>query len=268
MIPIIVDSIDDKRVDLYKNIKSTRSLLLKENLTICESEILLEQALLTNTKIKSIILSQDYYESYQTRLPQKAEVLIASPELIRNLAKYNLRNPILFITECSYHDIMENLESEVFIYLNGIINFENVGAILRNATAFGFENIIYDNKSCNPFHHRSVVVSRGSVFHSRVFNDSTLNAMLLRKLQSIGYQIISFEISDTSIPVSQISETLESNRKYVIVFGSEGQGIDKEILDISDIVTHIPMNRAINSINVAASSAIGLHLLRESIDLL
>lgn len=267
MIPVIIENINDERVDKYRNMKSTRSLLLKDRLTIGESEIVLKQALLSDSKIRSIILSQEYFDKYKNKFSADTEILLADSELIRNLAKYNLRNPILFIAEYENLSITNLSNENNFIYLNGIINFENVGAILRNAIAFGFDNVIYDYKSCTPYHHRSVVVSRGSVFHTKICKDVSKDYTLLKLLKSKGYKIISFEITENSTPLNMISGLINKGEKIVCVFGSEGEGVDKNILEMSDIITHIPMNTTINSINVAASSAIGMYLLSETVNL-
>ncbi len=265
MIPIIIDSIDDKRVDVYRNIKSTRSSLLAQNLTIGESEIVLQQALLAKSRINKIILSQEYYEIYKNQIPEGTEVLISSPEIIRNLAKYNLRNPILFIVE--WKNVAISSDSNNYLFLNAINNFENVGAIIRNAVAFGFESIIYDSSTCNPFHHRSVVVSRGSVFHTNISKAETKDFESLSILKSQGYKIVALEISDSSEDIQKIAAQIHKNDKYVLVLGSEGAGVDRRILNISDYIAHIPMNTDINSINVAASSAIGMYLFSERINL-
>jgi tRNA G18 (ribose-2'-O)-methylase SpoU len=265
MIPISIEDIRDERLDVYRNIRSNRSALLVENRTICEGKILLEQAILTGANIQSILLSKDMFDIFREQLSTETVIYIAEKDIIDEVAGYKLRKSILFDLSFSYSFLKEDELPEQLIFLNGIINFENVGSIIRNATAFGFKDIIFDSKTCSPFYPRSIVVSRGSVFHSKIYKCIDSGMATLHFLKELGYDIISIEINKDS---KSIIESLGNLRnRNVIVFGSEGEGVDQTILDLSDKVLHIPMDTSINSINVAASSAIALFLLSKSVNL-
>ena len=73
--------------------------------------------------------------------------------------------------------------------------------------------------------------------------------------EELGYKIISAEITDDSQPINNFIFP----EKYCLVFGNESHGVSKEILDLSDVIVHIPINPEVSSINVAASSAVFMY---------
>ncbi len=261
-----IDNITDSRVDLFRNIKSTRTLLLEQGKTVCEGLILFEQAILTKVTIDCILTTEELFEQHKTSIPHDTEVFLADKDIINTIAGYKLRKPLLFVYRYSTLSIDEISTGKNILFLNGVINFENVGSIIRNAIAFGFNNIIYDSKTCTPFYPRSIVVSRGSLFHAKIAKAKSTSCETIRYFKHIGYKIISIEISNNSIPIDIFAENLNTMNKHIFVFGSEGGGVDLEILKMSDIVVHIPMDLSINSLNVAASSAISLYILSKAID--
>ncbi len=261
-----IDDISDSRVDLFRNIKSTRTLLLEQGKTVCEGLILFEQAILTKVSIDFILTTEELFKQHKTSISHNTEVFLADKDIINKIAGYKLRKPLLFVYRYSALSIKEISTQNNILFLNGVINFENVGSIIRNAIAFGFNNIIYDSKTCTPFYSRSIVVSRGSLFHAKVAKANNTSSETIRYFKQIGYKIISIEISKNSIPINLFTENLNTKDKHIFVFGSEGEGVDLDILQLSDYVVHIPMDLTINSINVAASSAIILYILSKTID--
>jgi TrmH family RNA methyltransferase len=98
---------------------------------------------------------------------------------------------------------------------------------------------------------RAVRVSMGSVFKQKIHHTENLINTLI-ELRSLNYQIISAEITYNSIDYKNISFP----EKFCLIFGSESHGIEKSILDLSDYIVKIPISENVESINVAASSAV------------
>lgn len=146
-----------------------------------------------------------------------------------------------------------------FVFLNNITSPENVGSIVRTCAAFGVKTIIFDYLSCSPFVRRCVRVSMGNCFRINVVkSDSPL--MDLKRLKTLGNSIYSLELTDESLDLKDIS----FQKKAVLVFGSEGHGVEKDIIDLSDKVVQIKMATEVGSLNVSQSAAIALYQLSQS----
>jgi tRNA G18 (ribose-2'-O)-methylase SpoU len=146
-----------------------------------------------------------------------------------------------------------------YVFLNGVSSPENVGSIVRTCVAFGIQTIIFDYTSCSPFIRRCVRVSMGNCFRLAVVkSESALKDLSV--LKSRGYEIISLELSQRSVALNQTA--LPNNS--VLIFGSEGHGVDEQILNLSDRVVKIEMAAEVGSLNVSQSAAIALYHLSKN----
>jgi tRNA G18 (ribose-2'-O)-methylase SpoU len=166
---------------------------------------------------------------------------------------FKMHKGILALAERPGYSSLESMGDRI-VALNGIIDSENVGSIIRNAAAFGISDIIYDGKSGSPYLRRPVRVSAGTIFDMNVYKSLDLSGDL-EILRQNGHPIYSAELEERSVDVSSITPS----EKFTIVFGSEGHGIDKQILDISDEIIKVDISDAVNSLNVANSAAIILY---------
>ena len=138
------------------------------------------------------------------------------------------------------------------VFLNNIQDPGNVGTIFRTSLAFDFFDVYCDKGCAYKYSPKVVQSSQGSIFKLNI-KDSSLEE--LKKLKEAGFAIVSTTLSEKSVKLNDLEELPE---KYVLVFGNEGQGVDKEILDLSDIHLKIEMGN-IDSLNVAISAGIILH---------
>jgi tRNA (guanosine-2'-O-)-methyltransferase len=97
----------------------------------------------------------------------------------------------------------------------------------------------------------------GTVFYSKIHYSDKVTSTLLKLKKDLGYRIIGAEIAENAMPVDNYSFP----EKCAIVFGTESKGISPEVLKLCDDLVYIPINPLVNSINVAASSAV---ILREA----
>jgi tRNA G18 (ribose-2'-O)-methylase SpoU len=139
------------------------------------------------------------------------------------------------------------------------VNSDNVGGIIRNAIGMGFESIITDSTTSSPYLRRSVRVSMGSIAFAKCGFSQNLKQDLEQMKSKKGLKIISAEINSYSRSLNDYVFPQD----FIVVLGSEGNGIDENILAISDDIIHIPMDSRVKSLNVSSSSAIILHAARQ-----
>lgn len=143
------------------------------------------------------------------------------------------------------------LKTNKYVLLNGVQDPGNVGTIIRNAAAFGF-NVILDRKCANPYKEKVIRSSAGAVLRVHVELEDSLEAIIQRLIAN-GFRVATAEL-DTS---AKEIDDFEKEEKIAIVFGNESKGIDKQVSDCVNNKLYIPINRnKIDSLNVAAAASI------------
>ena len=139
--------------------------------------------------------------------------------------------------------------------LDGVVNSENTGAIFRAAAALGIEGVLLTRTCCDPLNRRACRVSMGTVFQLPwAFLDS------YRQLKDAGFSIAAMALSERSVPLDD--QALQRVERMAIVLGTEGDGLGDEVLRAADHVVRIPMQRGVDSLNVAAAAAVAFWQLR------
>lgn len=249
----VISDIADPRINFYKDLRYTPKSHKENRLFISEGKNTVKVLLETNLKIKSILLDEHSFRDFgsllSTRIPEN-NIYFADKELMNKIVGFKLHQGIMALSEIPKEVHPREMQS-LIVVLNGIINSENVGAIIRNCIAFGVKNIIFDKATSHPFLRRSVRVSMGSVCHINHFESVKLIDDL-KDLKEKGYTAVAIE----NMAAAESIDKFKFAKRSVLVFGSEGNGVESDIMDICTNVVKIPMSRQIGSINVAASSAI------------
>ena len=148
--------------------------------------------------------------------------------------------------------------------LDGVVDHTNVGAIFRSAAALGVDAVLATPTCCDPLYRRAVRVSMGTVFQvpwTRIGEGPRdWPAAGLSRLRSLGYTTAAMALSDDSIPLG--SPRLAAADKLALVFGTEGDGLSRRAIEGCDVTVRIPMQHGVDSLNVAAASAVAFWELR------
>lgn len=142
--------------------------------------------------------------------------------------------------------------------LENIMNPTNVGAIFRSAAALGIDAVLLTPACSNPLYRRAIRVSMGTVFQipwTFLDGESTIGSQTnIRLLQKMGFKTAAMALSDNSISIDD--PRLLSEEKLAIVLGSEGDGLADGTIADCDYTVRIPMSHGVDSLNVAAASAV------------
>lgn len=132
----------------------------------------------------------------------------------------------------------------------------NIGSLFRIADALGIEKIYLSGTSPTPPNSKIRKTSRATdKYVPFAYEKNPLD--IIKKLKSEGYKIISLEITSSSIDLDDLKVSVTD--KICLVLGSENYGVSQEILDVSDVVTHIPMMGKNSSMNVATACSIATY---------
>lgn len=148
--------------------------------------------------------------------------------------------------------------------LEGIVDPTNVGAIFRSAAALHMDGILLSPTCCDPFHRRAVRVSMGTVFQIPWCYLGNSSAQWpeagMKFLRQQGFKTASMALSDRSVSIDD--PELAKTKKLAIILGTEGNGLLPETIAMSDYTVKIPMSHGVDSLNVAAASAVAFWQLR------
>jgi len=148
--------------------------------------------------------------------------------------------------------------------LEGIVDTTNIGAIFRSAAALGIDAILTTPTCCDPYNRRAVRVSMGTVFQVpwTQIGDTPADwpGKGVELLRSLGFRTAAMALSDNSVSIDD--ETLMAEDKLAIVLGTEGDGLKPATIASCDYTVKIPMSHGVDSLNVAAASAVAFWQLR------
>lgn len=142
--------------------------------------------------------------------------------------------------------------------LEGIVDATNIGAIFRSAAGLGMDGVLVTPTCCDPLYRRAVRVSMGTVFQvpwTRLERDDWP-----AQLAALGFRTAAMALTDRSVPLDD--PALAAEERLAIVLGAEGDGLAAETIARCDHTVRIPMRHGVDSLNVAAASAVAFWELR------
>ena len=189
-----------------------------------------------------------------------APVYTADRELLAGLTGFELTRGVL----CAFRRPAPRSAEELckaarrVAVLEGIVDSTNVGAIFRSAAALNMDAVLINPSCCDPLCRRAVRVSMGTVFQVPWGQLGETPADWPEKgmdiLHSLGFKTAAMALSDRSVSIDD--EQLAKEPKLAIVLGTEGDGLAADTIASCDYTVKIPMSHGVDSLNVAAASAV------------
>ncbi len=145
------------------------------------------------------------------------------------------------------------------VILEDIVDHTNVGAVFRSAAALGVDAVLITPRCADPLYRRAVRVSMGTVFQvpwTRI--DPWPGG--LQVLRDKGFVVAAFALTDAATSLDDLAA--DPPERLAVIFGTEGDGLARRTVEGADLVVKIPMAGAVDSLNVAAASAVALWALR------
>ena len=142
------------------------------------------------------------------------------------------------------------------VILDKVMNPTNVGAIIRSAAALGIEAVLLTPGCSDPLYRRAARVSMGTVFQIEwtFLPDDSLD-----EIKALGFKTVAMALKDNSLSISD--SRLTDEKRLAVVMGTEGDGLSAETISDCDFTVKIPMHHGVDSLNVAAASAVAFYQL-------
>ena len=267
--PHRIESLDDPRIDPFRDVRD-RDLRGRDGLFMAESELVVRRLIRQPERLHSLLLSHEKFDRLSGELgvlPESVSVFLADLDQISKIAGFHVHRGVLATghrpapDELRVECVMNGIDADAtctLLLARGLTNVDNMGALFRNAAAFGVDAIILDDACCDPLYRKAIRVSMGHALSVpwAIADDwiETLKALQHRW----GICLAAAECTSDSTPADQMEWPARSG----VILGSEGPGLDQETIRLCDRVVEIPMASGVPSLNVATASAILLWEIR------
>lgn len=273
IMPIIeIKDFEDSRLDVYARLKDVQLYHYYEpeiGVFIAESPAIIERAIDSGCEPVSFLCEPKYIEKLSVTLFSKrpeVPVYTAPLPIMEKITGFHLTKGVLSILRrpkpLHVRDIIENKRR--IAILENTQNPTNVGAMFRSAAALGIDAVLLTPDCSDPLYRRATRVSMGTVFQ---IPWAYLNEPGLRwpdhgtdYLHALGYKTIAMALSNDSLSLDD--PALKEEPRLAIVLGTEGEGLATRTIATCDYTAKIKMSAGVDSLNVAAASAVAFWELR------
>lgn len=261
-----LESADDPRVADYTQLTDVHLRKIREpaeGLYIAESSRVLRRALAAGHRPRSFFLAEKWLADLADVFEQYPDVpvYVGPAALLEEITGFHLhRGAMAAMHRPAPVPLPELLAGAGRVaVLEDIVDHTNVGAIFRSAAALGLDAVLVTPRCGDPLYRRSVRVSMGTVFQvpwARL-EDWPADLAVLR---DHGFTVAAMELTDDAVDVDELAA--RNPEKLALVLGTEGAGMSPETLAAVDLAVKIPMRPGVDSLNVAAASAVAFWELR------
>lgn len=270
---ITISDFNAPELDIYARLTENQLLNRHEpdkGIFIAESPKVIERALDSGHKPISILVEDKHIEGQAKSIIERCDnipVYTAPFDVLTKLTGFALTRGML----CAMHrpaplsveTVCKNATR--IAILENVMNPTNVGAIFRSAAALGIDGVLLTTSCSNPLYRRSIRVSMGTVFqipwtfietsnstNSQVANNNSTN--YIEQIKVLGFKTAAMALKEDSISID--NPALMKEEKLAIVLGTEGDGLSDITIASCDYTVLIPMSHGVDSLNVAAASAV------------
>ena len=283
---IHLDSIDDERVAAYTNlteIQLRNKLDPSKGLFIAESPKVIDRALAAGREPISLLVEEPWIEGMSEtfnvideRWGADIPVYVASPDQLKKLTGYRLhRGALAAMKRWPLPSVEEVCRGAHRIaVMEDIVDHTNVGALMRSAAALDVDAVLVTPSCGDPLYRRAARVSMGTVFQvpwTRIGGDDRhyWPFIGMQELRDLGFTTVAMALEDDSISLDELVRRLNNDEsaddhidKLALIFGTEGDGLSHHTISRADLTVKIPMSHGVDSLNVAASSAVAFYATR------
>lgn len=268
---------DDSRLSDYTNLTDValRSKAEPEKgLYMAESKNVITRALEAGHRPRSVLMAPKWLPVMKPLFakflnsPDGGEIpiFLADEALLRQITGFKLHRGALAAMhrpQLAHPNTILSASKRIAV-LENIVDHTNVGAAFRSAAALGMDAVFVTPSCADPLYRRSVRVSMGTVFQipwTRLEKWPDANLF-----HEFGFQMAALALSDNSLTLPEYVRYLQENpdQKVALLLGTEGDGLTKAATDAADVVVKIPMAYNVDSLNVAAASAVAFWAINQN----
>ncbi|MCQ2530771.1 MAG: RNA methyltransferase [Lachnospiraceae bacterium] len=234
-------------------------------LFIAESFLVAERAMDAGYEPLSFLLEKKMAEGEAKKLTDRfpeVPVYVASEDILKTITGYPVTRGVLCAMKRKNGKAVEEIldGAKRIVLLEDVENPTNVGAIFRSAAALGIDAVLLSKGCADPLYRRAIRVSMGNVFSiSWTFSEDWLGD--IEKLKEQGFQTVAMALKEDSVSMEELQP--EPEERIALLMGNEGAGLKEETIAACHKIVMIPMANGVDSLNVAAASAVAFWQIRK-----
>lgn len=261
---IEIETLSQKGVEVFSSLTETQLRIVsdpKNGIFIAESPKVINTALTAGCQPLALLCERRHITGDASAIIEKCgdiPVYTGNREVLARLTGYTLTRGVLCAMRRPAPKTVEQVcnNARRVAVIDGVVDTTNIGAIFRSAAALGIDGVLLTRNSCDPLNRRAIRVSMGSVFLIPwAWVDEPITC-----LGRLKFRTVAMALTDNSVPLD--SPELMQEERLAIIMGTEGDGLPQTIINKADFVVRIPMAHGVDSLNVAAASAVAFWQLR------
>ncbi len=261
---ITISDPSDPRLADYVSLRDSqlrRSLEAERGLFIAEGEKIIRRAVEAGYEPRSFLLAPRWLEGLADILDASdAPVYVVPEDVTERLTGFHVhRGALAALTRSVRHQVADLLGARRLVVCQDIVDHQNLGAIIRDAAALGWDGVIVSAGSADPLYRRAIKGSMGTVFSEPWARLQPGEGPAL--LRDAGLRTVALITRADAVDVDTLAGDLAAERVALLV-GSEGPGLSPDWIDAAEFAATIPMRAGVDSLNVSAATAIACHVLR------
>ena len=255
---IPLESLEDPRLRPYRQLKVTNESRGRD-FFIVEGEKLLQRLMAAEHAVESVVASTAYVEKLPLSELEHVPVFVLPHDLLERLVGFNFHRGVLARGRRKRGPALADFlaahpKQLLLVICPDVQDPENLGAIIRNSSAFGVNGVMLGPNCADPFSRRVLRVSMGTVLRMPILESSDLGADLGR-LHDAGVELAATVLDPDAEPLDGALRT----DRFALLFGSEGHGLERVWIDRCPRKITIPMQAGTDSLNVAVATGVFLY---------
>lgn len=251
---IPIESLDDRRLDVFRSLKKTNQNR-NSGLFIAEGTTLVERLLNSDYEVESILASDQKLRNFGARISDSVTVYHMDRSIASVLVGYSFHNGVLASARKKpapqLLDVIPQSGPSLVIYGDQIIDQQNVGLMIRIASAFGANAVVMGPGSADPFSRRVLRVSMGNGLFLPIIESANSSESLQQLIES-GHHCCATVLDSNATELS----AFPFPERTVLVFGNETHGISEDVANMCESKLTVSMLNGTDSLNVAIAMGI------------
>jgi tRNA G18 (ribose-2'-O)-methylase SpoU len=266
-----VERVDDERLADYVGLTDVALRSRREpelGLYLAESDKVIRRALDAGHRPRSLLLT-DRWLMPLAPLVERVEALGApvftgTPELLESITGFNVhRGAIASMHRPPLPDVEELLaDARRVVVLEDVVDHTNVGAAFRSVAGLGADAVLVTPRCADPFYRRAVRVSMGTVFQVPWTRIDPWPGSVAT-LHDLGFTVAAMALGAAAVPLDVLAA--DPPERLALILGTEGDGLAPATVAAADLAVRIPMRGGVDSLNVAAATAVAVWALRRPV---
>ncbi len=259
---VAVDRADDERLADYRDLRDVelrKHVEAEHGLFLAEGEKVVRRAVEAGYRPRSFLMAERWLDGLGDVLDASdAPCFVVSERLAEEVTGFHVhRGALASLARTALPSLGDVLvDARSVLVLEDLVDHTNVGAVFRSGAAMGFDAVVLAPRCADPLYRRSVKVAMGAVF-SLPWTRLPDWYAALPTLSARGFTTVALTLADDAVP---IEEAVRGVDRLALVLGSEGHGLSERWVRSAEVRATIPMAPGIDSLNVAAASAVACYV--------